>query len=110
MKSISIKINYLIKGDEAKTLKILEKIYQTNNCSVEKYDVDEILKDSDYMEAVSELTAKQECCCFDTLKLMWKQTVPLFNTEHLKNTFVLCLVQFMIFLTSNGQVFNFVFN
>ena len=94
-------MNRLIKGDEVKTLKILEKIYQTNNCSVEKYDVDGILKDLDYMEVVSELTAKQECYCFDTLKSMWKQTVPLFNKEHLKNTFVLCLVQFILLFIFN---------
>lgn len=77
-------------------------MYRINNCSVEKYDVDEILKDSDYMAAVSELNARQECCFFDTFKLMWRQTVPIFKGEHLKNTFVLCLVQFLIFLTSNG--------
>jgi MFS transporter, VNT family, synaptic vesicle glycoprotein 2 len=90
------------KGDEAKALKILERMYRTNNCSVERYDVDEILKDSDYMEAVSELTSRRECCCCDTLKLMWKQTAPLFNKDNLRNTLVACLVQFMIFLTSNG--------
>jgi MFS transporter, VNT family, synaptic vesicle glycoprotein 2 len=83
-------------------LKILEKMYQINNCSVEKYSVDELIKDSDYKEAVSQLTARQECCFFDTFKLMWKQTAPLFNNEHLKNTFLACLVQFLIFLTSNG--------
>lgn len=77
-------------------------MYRINNCSVEKYDVDEIIKDSDYMEAVNQLTARQECCFCDTLKLMWRQTVPLFNKENLKNTLLLCLVQFLIFLTSNG--------
>lgn len=91
-----------MQGDEEKTLKILKKMYRINNCSVEPYNVDEILKDSDYKEAVCELTARQECCFFDTFKLMWKQTAPLFKGEHLKNTLVACSVQFMIFLTSNG--------
>lgn len=77
-------------------------MYRINNCSVESYDVDEILKDSDYMNAVSQLTARQECCFCDTLKLMWRQTAPIFQGEHLRNTFILCLVQFLIFLTSNG--------
>lgn len=90
------------QGDEEKTLKILEKMYRINNCSVEKYGVTEIIKDSDYKEAMSQLTARQQCCFFDTFKLMWHQTAPLFNREHLKNTTVACLVQFMIFLTSNG--------
>lgn len=92
----------IFQGDEEKTLKILEKIYRINNCSVEKYNVEEIFKDSDYKEACCELKNRQECCFCDTFKLMWDQTAPLFNKDHLKNTFFACLVQFCIFLTSNG--------
>lgn len=97
-----IKKYKIFQGDEVGTLKILEQMYRINNCSIDKYDVDEILKDSDYMEAVCRLCARQECCFCDTLKLMWQQTAPIFRGEHLKNTIILCLVQFMIFLTSNG--------
>lgn len=92
----------LLQGDEAKTLKILEKIYRINNCSGDGYNVNEILKDSDYTDAVNQLTARQECCFFETFKLMWKQTAPLFQGQLLKNTLIACSVQFMIFVTSNG--------
>lgn len=90
-------------GNETKALEILRTIFKVNTGRpVEEFGVKEITKDLEYKEAVAQLNAKKDNCAFDTLKSMWNQTVPLFKRPHLKNTFIACLIQFCIFLTSNG--------
>lgn len=90
-------------GNEEETLKILRTMFKANTGKpIEDYPVDEIIKDLEYKEAVKQLNAKKANCAFDTLKSMWSQTIPLFQRPHLKNTFIACLIQFCIFLTSNG--------
>lgn len=37
------------------------------------------------------------------LKSMWSQTQPLFNREYIRNTLLICTIQFCIFVTSNGM-------
>ncbi|XP_055640312.1 synaptic vesicle glycoprotein 2B-like isoform X2 [Toxorhynchites rutilus septentrionalis] len=37
------------------------------------------------------------------MKLMWNQTAPLFMTPYLNNTVIVCILQFGIYLTSNGM-------
>lgn len=34
---------------------------------------------------------------------MWSQTQPLFNREYIRNTSIICIIQFLIFVTSNGM-------
>jgi len=90
-------------GNEEEALKILQKMFVINTGRpAEEYEVLEIVKDAEYMEAVNQLHIKRTCCAFETFKLMWAQTVPLFQKEHRKNTFLACCIQFLIFLTSNG--------
>lgn len=36
-------------------------------------------------------------------KAMWSQTQPLFNRDHIRNTILICFIQFWIFVTSNGM-------
>lgn len=73
-----------------------------NTGSSEDYGVEEIIKDSDSDEIIHQYPDTQGNCFFGTLKLMWDQTAPLFKKKHLKNTFLICTAQFMIFVTSNG--------
>lgn len=77
-------------------------MFRTNTGSNKEYGVTEIMKDSDSKEIVHQFADNQNCSFFDTIKLMWDQTAPLFRNEHLKNTLVICTVQFMVFVTSNG--------
>lgn len=37
------------------------------------------------------------------LRSMWSQTQPLFNREYVRNTLLICFIQFSIFFTSNGM-------
>lgn len=84
------------QGDEAKTLKILRKIFRTNTGkSILEYEVKKIEKDEEYEEAQN----RKNCGFFE---FMWSQTVPLFKTPHLKNTATACFLQFAICFACNG--------
>lgn len=83
------------QGDEAKTLLILQSIYARNTGRpAGEYEVKCIDKDEEFVESVARNS--------NFFTFMWKQTVPLFQHPHLKNTLTACFLQFTICLTSNG--------
>jgi hypothetical protein len=89
------------KGDERKALDIMRKIYSINTgLPGDSYDVKGILKDAD--EYRDDFDSSQHNFIVGTMKSVWRQTAPLFQKVHLKNTLNLCTIQFLIFITSNG--------
>jgi MFS transporter, VNT family, synaptic vesicle glycoprotein 2 len=89
------------KGNSTKALEILKRVYKINTGLDDKnYNVKEIsADDEDQNESFEEPHGN---FIVSLLKSMWRQTAPLFQKSHLKNTFNLCTIQFLIFITSNG--------
>lgn len=84
------------QGDEARTIKILQKIYKFNTGRpIEDYEVKRIEKDSEFSKG-NENRSK------GFFKFIWYQTVPLFKHPHLKNTLTACYLQFGLCVASNG--------
>lgn len=89
------------QGDEKKALEILRKVYEINTgLSSKNYHVKKITKENDDIR--SDYDDRNENMIVGILRSMWKQTAPLFQKIHLKNTANLCFIQFLIFITSNG--------
>lgn len=89
------------QGDERKALEILRRIFSINTgLPGDSYDVRGILKDVD--ELRDDFDKSQHNFIMGTMKSVWRQTAPLFQKVHLKNTLNLCTIQFLIFITSNG--------
>ena len=86
-------------GKKEEALSTLRKIYKLNTGRpVEEYKVKEIIIDEKNIENGCEADSKN----LSLLKRMWNQTAPLFQKIHLKNTLILCSIQFLIFNTSSG--------
>lgn len=82
-------------------MEILRKVYHINTgLSYESYPVNKILRETE--EVIEGNDTKQNNLIVGICKSMWKQTAPLFQKIHLKNTVNLCTIQFLIFITSNG--------
>jgi hypothetical protein len=90
------------QGKYEKSLNILRMVYKINTGNpTSHYNVSEIMKDKD----VNANERKSDGnFIVKILKLMWNQTMPLFGKSHLKNTLILCSIQFLIFITSSGYV------
>jgi len=84
------------QGDEAKTMKILQKIYKFNTGRpIEDYEVKTIEKDSEFSKG-NENRSK------GFVKFVWCQTAPLFKPPFLKNTLTACYLQFAFCVAGNG--------
>ncbi|CAG9802302.1 unnamed protein product [Chironomus riparius] len=84
------------QGDEARTMKIIQKIYKFNTGKpIEDFEVKTIEKDSEFSRG-NENRSK------GFFKFIWYQTVPLFKHPHLKNTLTACYLQFGLCVASNG--------
>ena len=83
------------QGDEAETLKILQRIHQMNTgLPAHKFEVTGIIKDSEF----GDIEKQKE----NFFKFMWSQSVPLFKGSHLRNILTACFIQFSVFNASNG--------
>ncbi|CAG9805510.1 unnamed protein product [Chironomus riparius] len=86
-------------GKKEEALGTLRKIYRLNTGrAIEEYKVKEIIVDEKNIETSCQPDSKDLSLC----KRMWNQTAPLFQKMHLKNTLILCSIQFLIFNTSSG--------
>lgn len=84
------------KGDEQKTLKILERMFTCNTGkSPESFGVISLKKDEEFEESTGKRSNS-------FIHFVWTQTVPLFKHPHKKNLLTVCFIQFCIFNTSNG--------
>jgi len=86
------------RGRKEEALNTLRKIYKLNTGRpIEEFKVKEIIIDEKNIE--SELPDSKNLSLW---MRMWNQTAPLFQKIHLKNTLILCSIQFLIFNTSSG--------
>lgn len=83
-------------GDEATTLKVLQRVYSINTGNPrETFEVKSLVKDEEYKQG-------GERKAMNLVQFMWSQTAPLFKHPHLRNTLTICFIQFCIFNSSNG--------
>ena len=83
------------QGDEAKTLRILQRIHHMNTgLPQNEFNVKGIIKDSEFGDG-----AKKKGNFF---KLMWSQSVLLFKGSYLRNILTACFIQFTACYASNG--------
>lgn len=90
-------------GREDETLEILKNIYSVNTGNdKETFPVSQVLKDIDIAMLPKAAIDKSNPVA-SLLKAMWNQTIPLFSREYIRITLLVCLIQFIIFATSNGM-------
>lgn len=83
------------QGDEAATLKILQKMYSWNTgADAPTYAVKSLIKDEEF--------GNSEKKGVNFFKFMWAQSVPLFKGMHLRNVLTACFINFSVCLTTNG--------
>lgn len=93
----------LSSGREDEALEILKRIYVMNTGNdKESFPVSQVLKDID-IAMLPKAAIDKSNPIISLLKIMWNQTVPLFSREYIKITLLVCLIQFIIFSTSNGM-------
>lgn len=84
------------QGDEARTLKILQKIFKSNTGKpLDEYPVKSLTKDAEFEEGNRKIDS-------GFFSFMWTQTSQLFKHPHLKNTLTACYLQFTICVCGNG--------
>lgn len=84
-------------GDKKRALEILKRVYKFNTGkSVDEYKVKEIVMDAD---KTGDIVYDKDSSIWQQ---MWNQTAPLFQKVHLRNTLLLCTIQFLIFVNSSG--------
>lgn len=95
---------YLVSaGREEECLEILKQIYSINTGKdKETFPVSQVLKDIDIAMSPKTVIDKSNPVA-SLLRAMWNQTIPLFGREYIRITLLVCLIQFVIFSTSNGM-------
>lgn len=92
------------QGNQESAIEILQKINRWNNGGrkAEPLQISEIYEEMESIENRRKMLENSKSN-FALLKSMWAQTAPLFMRPHLKTTCLACLIQFGIFVTSNGM-------
>ncbi|KAI8120345.1 Synaptic vesicle glycoprotein 2A [Lucilia cuprina] len=96
---------YLGQGKEDKALEILKDIYHMNTGKPrDSYPVTRVTEDLDPNSKPRVVVNNDNRNAASILlRSMWTQTQPLFNREYIRNTLLICFIQFSIFVTSNGM-------
>uniref|UniRef100_A0A182VKS7 Major facilitator superfamily (MFS) profile domain-containing protein n=2 Tax=Anopheles merus TaxID=30066 RepID=A0A182VKS7_ANOME len=93
------------RGHEQETIMIMHKMYRWNTGRKgPKLALTSLLQETEAQQTKirREETANNKSV-LRLLKQMWQQTAPLFMGQYLKRTTIICVLQFGIYLTSNGM-------
>uniref|UniRef100_A0A182INB7 Major facilitator superfamily (MFS) profile domain-containing protein n=1 Tax=Anopheles atroparvus TaxID=41427 RepID=A0A182INB7_ANOAO len=93
------------RGHEQETIAIVHKMYRWNTGGKgPKLTFTALLQETEAQQTKirREETANSKSALW-LLKQMWQQTAPLFMGTYLKRTAIICVLQFGIYLTSNGM-------
>lgn len=92
------------QGNQECAIAILQKINSWNNGGKKAHplQISELYEEMESIENRRKLLESSKSN-FNLLKSMWAQTAPLFSRTYLKTTCLACLMQFGIFMTSNGM-------
>nr|CAD7462176.1 unnamed protein product [Timema tahoe] len=91
---------YQAIGQDEEALKALRYIYTVNKGnSPDKYPVKAIMSDPSQEDIEEEGGTSQSSGVFTSI---WNQTAPLFQTPHLRNTVIACLIQLGLYASFNS--------
>uniref|UniRef100_A0A182P3F5 Major facilitator superfamily (MFS) profile domain-containing protein n=1 Tax=Anopheles epiroticus TaxID=199890 RepID=A0A182P3F5_9DIPT len=93
------------RGREQETIDILHQMYRWNIGSKgPKMELTSLLQETEAQQTkVRREEAANSKSVLRLLQQMWQQTAPLFMGTYLKRTTIICVLQFGIYLTSNGM-------
>uniref|UniRef100_A0A182NCP9 Major facilitator superfamily (MFS) profile domain-containing protein n=1 Tax=Anopheles dirus TaxID=7168 RepID=A0A182NCP9_9DIPT len=93
------------RGHEQETIEIVHKMYRWNTGGKgPKLAFNALLQETEAQQTkIRREEAANSKSVFRLLKQMWQQTAPLFMGSYLKRTTIICVLQFGIYLTSNGM-------
>ncbi|CAG2057678.1 unnamed protein product [Timema podura] len=93
---------YQAIGQDEEALKALRYIYTVNKGnSPDKYPVKAIMSDPSQEDIEGEGGTSQSSGVFTSI---WNQTAPLFQTPHLRNMVIACLIQLGLYARRTPQV------
>nr|CAD7408440.1 unnamed protein product [Timema cristinae] len=91
---------YQAIGQDEEALKALRYIYTVNKGnSPDKYPVKAIMSDPSQEDVEGDVGTSRSSGVFTSI---WKQTAPLFQTPHLRNTVIACLIQLGLYASFNS--------
>ncbi|XP_049277272.1 synaptic vesicle glycoprotein 2B-like [Anopheles funestus] len=93
------------RGHEQETIEIVHKMYRWNTGSKgPKLELTSLLQETEAQQTkIRREEAANSKSVLRLLKQMWQQTAPLFMGTYRKRTTIICVLQFGIYLTSNGM-------
>uniref|UniRef100_A0A182R8G8 Major facilitator superfamily (MFS) profile domain-containing protein n=1 Tax=Anopheles funestus TaxID=62324 RepID=A0A182R8G8_ANOFN len=93
------------RGHEQETIVIVHKMYRWNTGSKgPKLELTSLLQETEAQQTkIRREEAANSKSVLRLLKQMWQQTAPLFMGTYRKRTTIICVLQFGIYLTSNGM-------
>lgn len=85
-------------------LNILKTIFVMNTGKPkEDYPVSMIICETDDLPFKDQFAKDERNKIKEIVNAMWKQTSPLFNKDYIKNTSIICFIQFGLYSVSNGM-------
>lgn len=94
----------LSQGRQEDTIAILQTIYRVNvGTKAEPLVIPSIIEELESIARRERNEQEHGGAAVRILKAMWSQTIPLFQSPHLKRTLLACAMQFGIYTTSNGM-------
>lgn len=93
------------RGHEPETIEIVHKMYRWNTGGKgPKLAFNALLQETEAQQTkIRREEAANSKSVLRIFKQMWQQTAPLFMGSYLKRTTIVCVLQFGIYLTSNGM-------
>uniref|UniRef100_A0A182MDT7 Major facilitator superfamily (MFS) profile domain-containing protein n=1 Tax=Anopheles culicifacies TaxID=139723 RepID=A0A182MDT7_9DIPT len=93
------------RGLEQETIEIVQKMYRWNTGGKgPKLELSSLLQETEAQQTkIRREEAANSKSVLRLLKQMWQQTAPLFMGTYRKRTTIICVLQFGIYLTSNGM-------
>lgn len=88
-------------GDPSGALKILEKMNRWNGGNKDALEMFEICEEAESIANRRRIMDNKNSR-FPLIKSVWDQTAPLFKPPYLGSTLLICSIQFMVYVTSNG--------
>lgn len=89
------------QGNQNGAIEIIKKIHRWNNPNEPDMELYAIHEEAESIENRRRVRAN-EASRYPLLTSIWSQTAPLFKPPYLGSTLLICLLQFLIYSTSNG--------
>lgn len=89
------------QGNQMGAMEILQKMNRWNNGKNAQLEMFELLEEAESIENRRRILDSKSSR-FPLLRSVWDQTAPLFKPPYLGSTLLICFLQYLIYITSNG--------